>query len=227
MGYEEIVSGLDDLDDEIDGLAAGDDYDVDELFSSGDDDDETVLGLDEIVSGAAALAKLNLPASLKRQMAAVVKTQKAAAVAKRNKLLKARNFARLAALRGRPALIRQRNPMINCDLPVSFQSAGTMAPGTTQTIQINAPSLWAPYDLLVPSDIASCFALVTVQTGLYTLNPGGAPIKLLSFTEDATSRRQWKIPTIQPGQPLVMTVQNITGGTTVALSGEWWGKIVG
>jgi hypothetical protein len=222
MSFDEIVSGLDEI------VMGDDDDGIDEIVDAlaGEDDDiDSLLAGDEIVAGASKSGFANVAAMLKKVGAAKLLPQLARA--QKRSLAKKALVSKISLLRGRPALIRQRNPMYNCDVPVSFQSAGTMAPGTSQTIAINSPALWAPYDLFIPSDIAANFAITSLQSGLFTFNPGGAPLKLLQFTEDATSRRQWKLPTVQPGQPMIMVVQNISLGFTGALQGDWWGKLVG
>lgn len=207
---QEIISG-DDLEDmDLAGL--------DEIIS-GDDDIDDLLAGDEIISGGNPRAMAGLNLIKKLGFGKLVAKQQA--VAKKKALLQ-----RIALQRGRPALVRTRTPMVNVDLPVTWATA-SLAPGLSSLVTINAPALWDPYDLIVPSDVASSFSIISLTMGFYTFNPGGQPLKLLSFTEDATSRRQWKLPTIQPGQPLLMVIQNTSTAFTGVCAGEWWGKLVG
>jgi hypothetical protein len=226
MGFADIV-GADDVDSLIDSLASGGDssYGDDVLELLGVSGDEDGAGLDEIV-GADLVAGVN-----PTLQALIRKLGGGNALAKQQKAAKARaslaSKLKLAALmRQRPTVVTQKHEMIGTDLPVTFVTAN-IAPGGTQLVQIVAPTIWKPQDLIIPSDIASVFAITSLTMGIFTWNPGGAPLRLLSFTEEATTRRSWKLPTLQPGQTINMTIQNVSPGTTAPAYGEWWGKMVG
>lgn len=219
MGFSELVGA--DVDELIDSMAAGDDGgdDVLELLGVRSPD----VGLDEIIGGEIIAGLTPMQQKLINQLGGAKTLARQVAAKKKAQLSRALKLAALG--RNRPVIVQQQHAMINTDLPVTFVT-GNIAPGGSQLVQLVAPTVWRPTDLIIPSDIAPVFALTSLTMGIYTWNPGGAPLRLLSFTEEATTRREWKLPTLQAGQTINMTFTNVSPGTTAPVYGEWWGKMV-
>jgi hypothetical protein len=238
MGLEQMVGADGELDtDAIIAALSGEDDDDDGAGGEGDDIEELLSGLDEIVGGdeivagaakGSAMARLALALGGKKRGGIAALLAQANALTSRAKKKGALRAALKAAAikRSQPTLLQPQHNLRGVTLPVTFASPGLVGAGASVLIPIVAPTIWKPYDLLVPSDVAQLFAIAGLTMGIFTFNPGGQPLRMLSFTEDATSRRAWVLPTMQAGQAMNMLVTN-TSATPSPVYGEWWGKMIG
>jgi hypothetical protein len=227
LDTDAIIAALSGEDDDDDG-AGGEGEDIEELLSGLDE----IVGGDEIVAGAAkgsAMARLALALGGKKRGGGIAALLAQAGALTRGAKKKAALRAALKAAaikRSQPTLLQPQHNLRGVTLPVTFASPGLVGAGASVLIPIVAPTIWKPYDLLVPSDVAQLFAIAGLTMGIFTFNPGGQPLRMLSFTEDATSRRAWVLPTMQAGQAMNMLVTN-TSATPSPVYGEWWGKMIG
>lgn len=121
-------------------------------------------------------------------------------------------------------LVKRSPPTHTLEMPMPFQSTGTVAAGATVVIDLRPPCAFKCETLWIPSAIADEFTIDSLVLGLGFSMVLPNPMPCQIYSELGSSKgKDWDIGTIQLGQALSMTFTNRSGGA-VQLRGAWFGK---
>lgn len=195
LGYGDLMSlmGLDDDDDDM-----------------GDDDDDDFAGDyvgDDVADYLMGFNPLNMFRRKKKggKKNALVKS------AAGNALMKQALANQMAKrISQQKALLVNKPPQYDGEIPLGFDSGANIAAGATATISTNPQVLFRPQRFVVPASIASSFTVDDIKIGNQSMFPNSTPNPAETFSQLGVGVGM-KLRTAQIAMAVSVDVTNISG----------------